>query len=28
VEGVELAARCVVNNEFGCWHGSVLGQPA
>ena len=28
VEGIELAARCVIDDEFGRWHGSVLGQPA
>jgi len=28
VEGGELSALCVVDDELGCWHGSVLNQPA
>ena len=28
VEGNELSARRVVDDELGCWHGSVLSQPA
>jgi hypothetical protein len=28
VEGDELSARGVLDDELGCWHGSVLRQPA
>jgi hypothetical protein len=28
VEGSELGARCVLDDAFGCWRGSVLRQPA
>jgi hypothetical protein len=28
VEGDELSALYVVDDELGCWHGSVLRQPA
>jgi hypothetical protein len=27
VEGNELSARGVVDDELGCWHGSVVNQP-